>query len=365
VSSRLSAAAAALVCLAIPACGGDETPAGAPAPPEASADTDCVAPGTPSDQPVSPPRGAGTLPYGFNDHAGLVGELSVAEDAELHRRAGSTLWRVAIDWRFAEPEPDELELETHDAIYCEALARGVRPVFHITGAPGWAAEPGDCPVPACIDPPRSEALGDLRKLAGLVAERYPGAAAIEAWNEPNLATFWTEPDPEAYAKVLEAIHEGVRATDPTMPVLGGSLSNTTRTDATRMSYRPFLRRLYAAGGARWMDGLAFHPYPVEPLGSDRERFTRSMADARRLARDPIWVTEVGLPVTDGISEGEQATTSRAIYDRLADTPGVRAVIFHTLVEAREEAGEGTGFGWLVPEGEELVPRPVWEEFAGR
>ena len=366
MSSRFLAAGAALLTLATGACGGGDPPApGAPAPPERSANTGCVEPGSRSQREVSPPRGASDLPYGFNDHAGLVGEIPIAEDAALHERAGSTLWRVAIDWRFAEPEPGEIELETHDAIYCEALARGIRPVFHITGAPDWAADDQECPVPTCIDPPARDALGALSDFAGRVAERYPGAAAIEAWNEPNLATFWAEPDPERYTRVLEAIHDGVKAADPSMPVLGGSLSNTGRTDATRMDFRAFLRRMYAAGAARSMDGLAFHPYPVAPLGTDGERFTRSMAEARALAREPIWVTEVGIPVGGEVDEAEQAATVRGIYDRLAGDRRIRALIFHTLVEAREEAGEGSGFGWLVPTGDDLEPRPAFEEFAGR
>ena len=136
----------------------------------------------------------------------------------------------------------------------------------------------------------------------MLAERYPRAAAFEAWNEPNLATYWAVPDPERYVSVLTAIDDGVKSTGSAIPVLGGSLSNTGNTDETRSDFAPFLRRMLAAGAAEHMDGLAFHPYPIEPLGAHGERFDETMGRLRRALRaggagnEPIWITEVGLPV---------------------------------------------------------------------
>jgi hypothetical protein len=352
------------------ACGTEDvrTP-GAPSPPEASAETECD---DLEGEPGSPPleRDAdGALPYGFNDHAGLVGSIPVAEDAELQQEAGSTLWRVAIDWRFAEPEAGEHSLETIDAIYCEGLARGIRPIFHITGAPEWAADLGGCPLVSCIYPPADSALGELREFAALVAERYPRAAAIEAWNEPNLATFWSVPDPERYVEVLTAIDDGVESTGSEIPVLGGSLSNSSRGDSTRADFGPFLREMLARGAADHMDGIAFHPYPIEPLGSPGERFGDTMARLRRvLARGdaeelPIWVTEVGLPVRGQIGAEDQERTLAGIYSRLSAQADVVAVVFHTLLEGEERHGAGSGFGWVVPTDEGIDPRPVFERFA--
>ena len=361
----------AALALFVSGCGDDRgLEPGGPAPPEASAETDCEELGG-GGESAPPVRQAGKPPYGFNDHAGLVRSIGVAEDAELLQRAGATLWRVAIDWRFAEPEPGVLELETHDAIYCEGLARGIRPVFHITGAPDWAADQGECPVESCIHPPAVDALDDLAEFAGAVAERYPDAAAIEAWNEPNLANFWSEPDPHGYADVLAATYDGVKEAVPSMPVLGGSLSNTSGSDATRHEFAKFLAEIYEAGAAEHMDGLAFHPYPIAPLGSPGERFRSTMAELRRTMRaageggEPIWVTEVGLPVEPGISEADQARTMRGIYGRLAAAPDVEAVIFHTLLDDADASADAGSFGWIKRgEDGDLEPRPVYEEFGG-
>ena len=369
----IAAMAALAIALEAAACGTEDVPEpGAPAPPEADAETDCPElAGNPLPEPFAR-RPGGELAYGFNDHAGLVGSIRVGEDAELQAQAGSTLWRVAIDWRFAEPERDEIALETHDAIYCEALAQGIRPIFHITGAPEWAADPGGCPLVSCLYPPRDEELAELRELATEVAERYPEAAAIEAWNEPNLATYWARPDPKRYAEVLEAIDSGVAAAGSRIPVLGGSLSNTSRDDATRADFAPFLRRMMAAGAGADMDGLAFHPYPIGPLGSGRDRFESTMARLHRALRAagegamPIWITEVGLPLGPDVNEEEVARTMTGIYEQLAANQRVQAVIFHTLLEGESAAGAGEGFGWLVRNEDGSVDaRPVYERFSER
>ena len=369
----IAARAALAIVLAVGACGTGEVPEpGSPTPPEADAETDCPElGGDPAEEPFSRPPG-GELAYGFNDHAGLVGSIRVGEDAELQAQAGSTLWRVAIDWRFAEPVRDEIELETHDAIYCEALARGIRPIFHITGSPEWAEDRGGCPLVSCLYPPRVDELAELRELATLIALRYPEAAAIEVWNEPNLATYWARPDPARYVEVLEAIDSGAAAAGSEIPVLAGSLSNTGRDDAGRADFAPFLRRMMAAGAGHHMDGFAFHPYPIGPLGSRRERFESTMDRLERALRAsgegdmPIWVTEVGLPVGPTVGEEEVARTMSGIYERLADDPRVQAAVFHTLLEGESDAGSGDGFGWLVRnEDGSVEARPVYERFAER
>lgn len=362
---------AAVAAAAASACGDEEALTGAPVEPPVGQRTDCPELGGAAPATRATPRG-GPPPYGFNDGAALNGALPASRAAALQERVGAELWRVALDWRFAEPERGELELSAHDAVYCEALARGIRPIFHITGAPAWAADDsGACPTPSCIDPPQASALDDLRAFAELVAGRYPELAAIEAWNEPNLAAFWTQPDPARYASVLAAIDEGVDAAGTGVPVLGGSVSNTgrTSTETGRYGHAEFLDGMYAAGAADHMDAVAFHPYPLAPLGSSEERLTRTMAELRRALRRngdagrPIWITEVGLPVGAGVSREEQARALREIYDRLAADRDVEAVLFHTLLDGPGATGAGSGFGWLVDGPGGIAPRPVYREFA--
>lgn len=385
--SAASLAVVLTLALALPACGEDGRAERTPAPPGPAAATDCPALGGGSAAGGSvraggpghrPATGAadddGEPPIGFNSHASLDGAIPIPVEAALQRRAGATLWRVAVDWRFAEPEPGRFELDTHDAIYCEATNRGIRPILHLTGAPDWAADSSArCPVPSCIDPPLPEALGELRSFAAHVARRYPQAAAIEVWNEPNLPTFWTAPDPRRYVEVLAAIAAGVERADAEMPVLGGALSNTGRDDPEtgRYAFERFLSEMYEAGAARHMDGLSFHPYPLRALGSTGERFGQTMWRLRQVIRRagdrdrPLWITEVGIPVGEPGALTEQAQTMEGIYDRLAQDKAVEAVVFHTLLERPGDIASGTGFGWIEPRDSDLFPRPVYCRFAAR
>jgi hypothetical protein len=121
-----------------------------------------------------------------------------------------------------------------------------------------------------------------------------------------------------------------------------------------------------------MDALAFHPYPIAPLGSPGERFSETMARLRRAMRtageggEPVWVTEVGLPIGPEIRAVDVARTIDGIYARLSGEPEIEAVVFHTLLEGESAAGGGDGFGWLVPAGGgELEARPVYERFSAR
>ena len=277
---------------------------------------------------------------------------------------------MAIDWRFAEPERGELSLETIDAIYCEGLARGIRPIFHITGTPEWAADEGGCPLVSCLYPPTEAAVDDLRDFAATVAERYPRAAAIEAWNEPNLATYWAVPNPKRYVEVLTAIDDGVKSTGSPIPVLGGSLSNTGQNDESRSRLRP-VPAPHAQGGC----GRA-HGRPRLPPLPDRAarvrgqplRARRWLACAGRCAPAAPAASRSGSPKSGcrwaahrqrgpGADDGRESTSGSRTE------PDVVAVIFHTLLEGESEAGSGDGFGWVVPTEAGIELRPVYEHFA--
>jgi polysaccharide biosynthesis protein PslG len=369
-------------------CGSSKPPVTACVPKgtdACGARTDCEALGNSgqlrSGHPTSlrdPAAGQGVA-IGFNDSAYLAGEATASEDAELERRAGSTLWRVPLDWGAVEPKPGELHFQVPDAIYCAARAAGVRPIFHITGIPAWAGPPGlVCPVP-CLQPPAPGHDRDLSDFARAVARRYPEAAAIEAWNEPNMHQFWPHPDPARYTAVLRAIYAGAKSGDPRIPVLGGAVSNA-QTDDPRtgdLSLSHFLEAMFATGAGAYMDGLSIHAYPIHPLSDPRELFRPSLDEARRaaagagLGASRIWITETGVatPPTDGGSvpftpEG-QADTLLEMFRTAEGAPDVDAIIFQTLVAPNDLVPSPAGYGWVSqpdPSGA-FHPKPVYCRFA--
>jgi len=253
------------------------------------------------------------------------------------------------------------------------ITEGVRPLLFITKTPRRFTRHnttasrsnvlGCGTTDECWTPPRSDALGRLAILARDLAIRYPLAAGIEVWNEPNLANpFWgtDAPNPEHYAKMLNAVHDAVKGVNPAMPVIGGALASTGR-DGTANGYgllslRTFLRRMLAVGAQTNMDGFSHHPYlgpyPSSFSGQaaqDQELLRRIKASQQQIIdayadvglgidERVLW-TEAGASTTDGWTPERHAAWI-AQHFRLADTNDpllplasrTDAAMFHETVE---------------------------------
>lgn len=316
------------------------------------------------------------LPYGFNDAAPLVGQLTIAEDLRFHEIAGSSFIRVALDWGAVERTPGRFDFARSDEIYCAASKKGLATLFHVTGIPLWAVPVDGKPcsrAAACVQPPAAERLDALTEFAAIAAARYPAALGFEAWNEPNLPIFWPDPDPAAYVEVLGSIYKGVKAGAPETPVLAGSVSNQEADDPTSgaLALDTFLEGMVRAGGAEFVDALSIHLYPIGSLGSAQDRFTPQLAAARPFASAldvPIWVTETGVTTESGafsppVSEEVQAAELMRIYELLESVPEVEYVGFHTLLDPNAAVLGGPGFGWFATQGPTSArPKPVVCEF---
>lgn len=313
--------------------------------------------------------------FGLNDNA--VPHLATAEeDAELNSRVGATTHRISVDWRWVERYPGVYSWGRTDEIYRADLARGIRPILLLLFAPTWALEdPAQCNqwLENCAYPPGRQHDDAWRNIAAMLATRYPEAAAIELWNEPNLAGFWSPaPDVGRYTELLKSGYEAIKEVNPAMPVLtggfAGSPSSVKDGDITvEVSLREFVQGVYEHGGKDFMDGIAFHPYP----GGLNDSFFFKSFDDVRFIRDaygdrekPLWVTEIGLstsgpPRPQLVTEAEQALGLRHFYRNLAKMPDVRASIFHTLIEPRggdPEEDREPGFGIMRANRE---PKPAF------
>lgn len=309
--------------------------------------------------------------FGFNDNSVAAQLTSPARDADLNARAGANVVRLTFDWRFAEPHQDDYRFGLYDDIYRESLARGVRPVFVVLFAPSWALDPATpCNQWAsdCRLPPGRANDGELAEVAARVAERYPQAAGIEVWNEPNQIHFWKSgPDPGRYAEMLRAVYGAVKAVNPAMPVVGASLSDNPD-GRYGIPPGPYLRALYGAGVKGHMDAISFHPYPHVP-----GLMNKTFEQVRSLRRDfgdaetPLWITEVGVTTSGQNSDwpaswlatpAEQASRLVAAYRKIVAMPDVEALMLHTLVEPRGDTllSPHPGFGVLRPD---LTPKPAY------
>lgn len=296
--------------------------------------------------------------FGYSDNATLSQDLTPAQDANLLARGGANSARIDVDWTWVEQARGKLDLSLYDPIYRAWLQRGVRPLLDVMGSPRWAWPPwtwcfagSQCHVPP--DRSKNAAWGNF---VGAVAARFPRAAGIEVWNEPNTRAFFsTGVDPQRYTELLRIASQAVRRVAPGMPVIGGALAPVLddQQSGDAFGLRPFVQAMYANGARGAMDGISLHPYPRgRPDGAVYQALDEVLA-ARDEAGDsvPLWLTEVGASTTDGYSERRQATVLGDLIPRLMRRPEVAAVYVHTLLDrAGSDSDPETGFGVLRANG---------------
>ena len=296
--------------------------------------------------------------FGFSDNATLTQDLTPAQDAALLSSAGANSARIDVDWTWVERVPGKLDLSLYDPIYQAWIDRGIHPLLSVMGSPHWAWPPWTfcLGADACHVPPDRSKDAAWAHFVGAVAQRYPLAAGIEIWNEPNTRAFFsTGVDPARYTELLAGARQAVKSVAPTMPVLGGALAPimSDKTSASSYGLRPFLRAMYSAGARGLMDGISIHPYPQNrPDGRVYEAIDAAL-ETRDDAGDavPLWLTEVGASTTGGYSEHQQAAVLGDLVPRLLRRPDVAGVYLDTLADTGgSRADPETGYGVVRPDG---------------
>lgn len=282
--------------------------------------------------------------------------------------------RISFGWRWVEPYKDQYHWGHYDKMYRAYLARGIRPVFTILFAPWWTWDPSvSCNQwrENCKYPPGRAHDGEWREIAALLAARYPDAAGIEIWNEPNLHWFWApRPDPARYTELQKAAYEAIKAVNPAMPVVNGGLLSVGRTNALGLTAHDFLAEIYRHGGRDSMDAINLHPYPV---GLDKRYFlntfakVRSVRDANKDARKPLWVTEFGFTTTGTdprymVTPEEQALGLVDHYRAMRVMRDVDLLALYTLIDPKgrgsvyDPRDPNVGYGLVDPD---LRPKPAF------
>jgi hypothetical protein len=294
-----------------------------------------------------------SLPFfGYSDSY-AVQTLGADYSADLARKGGSDVLRLVLDWRETQPSPGVWRWDLYDRVYNALRARGARPLWIIGFAPRWAWPPGtSCTGSSCLFPPGSAHDGAWREFARRVSQRYPEAAGIEVWNEPNLSVFWRPyPDAARFTRLLKLAHAAIKEARPSMPVIAGGFNNIQTTGNSGIALETYLRSVYSHGAKGNMDAIGFHPYPVT---LDDALLDRSFAQARRVRgefRDdsPLWVTEIGLTTTGAgtaVTEQQQADGLVRLYRKIRSMNDVEAFLVHSLVEENRLLGEIAGYGVL-------------------
>lgn len=264
---------------------------------------------------------------GLNTHLVWAPPGSVGPVLAEIRGLGVDLVREELPWRLVEPEQGRFDWRQTDALMEAASRRGIDVLGILAYSAPWASSD-----PEGDDhryPPRDPA--DYARYAAAVVGRYgPEGSfwrergelerrplrAVELWNEPWAHSTWKpDPDPEAYARLVRAAAEAIRAVEPetTIAIAGDLLQ--VRTDGAVVGWLDELLQVDPTL-PRAVDAYSVHPYPDPRTAGPYDDREDPRWDFRRieLLREiddslPVWITEIGWSTADtddSVSEEVQA-----------------------------------------------------------
>ena len=207
--------------------------------------------GIPDGLPEPIPHGGAKL--ALNVYLSQYGNEELA--TTLEEIAGMGVGVVKQPFSFEEP----FDWDEADRMVNAANDHGLQLIPLLDGNPATSFDP----------PPKPETFADW---AGAFAARYgEWLTHYIIWDEPNLASHWGgEPaNPAAYAALLAAAAEAIRAADGDAVIVAAPLAPTRESGPNNLADPLFLQELYEAGAGDAFDVVAGKPYGFD--GGPEER----------------------------------------------------------------------------------------------
>jgi len=363
--------------------------------------------------------------YGFNALLNGSAPGDIDEDFDRVTGGGGNVLRMTLPWcglldhqplatppdkwKWGGTGPDDPMATGYDGVVREAKERGLKLVFSVIDAPKWdsGSKPeenvkcvqdplfeGDKSAKPSANPPDPQLRSYWESFVGAVLARYGpihddprtpettqlGIAnsplmAIEAWNEPNLPTFWgslKDPkkwygeQPERFADIVSWTYEELkgRGLDDDVKLTAGGLSPSGRyPDNDTVSAAGYARAAFAHIDPAVVDAISLHLYAstAESTRQANNRVQRqyeAVSDtldnvSQRFEGKKRWITEIGFPssrfkpdaVAKHTSEATQRQRLLESFERFALGKKVDMFLIHTLYDPIDgEGGEANNFG---------------------
>jgi hypothetical protein len=300
---------------------------------------------------AAPPAG-----LGFTSGASFLGldDATLNNEFGAGRQIGASWVRVVVNWAAIETAPGVFDWGNTDRVINAATAQGYSVLAVLGGTPGWAQGGVASPLPGAVplDP------NTFGAFAGAAAAHLGDRVdSYEVWNEPNIPTFFAPVDAARYTGLLRAAYPAIHNADPDATVLSAGLATTMDFGSWTVAPVTFLRQMYAAGAAGFMDAVALHPYTFpftvenDPNGqwAQVDQAYATMA-ANGDGGKKIWITELGAPTGNGpmaVSEDAQAAIIGSSLNKASTLPYIGPVFVHSLRDAGTDPADAEqNFGLL-------------------
>jgi hypothetical protein len=229
-----------------------------------------------------PPQHVVSINPKLGVHTRLTDEVEpwkIQRTLAMVREMGAS-WTVEYFlWAAHEPARGVYDWTHADLVVDHAVNQGITVIARLGYVPEWARPPRTSHL--YLDENDFDAFATF---AAAFADHFRGRVNyIIVWNEPNLSQEWgyRPVDPAAYTDLLRRTYTAVKATNPSVKVLGGALAPTLAPAGSEWGLNDldFLQAMYDAGAAPYFDILAVHSYgwtfgPDEPPAVDSVNFRR-------------------------------------------------------------------------------------------
>lgn len=296
-----------------------------------------------SPAPTLPP--ASKPNYGVQIHLFFDGDKR--ETLQWAQDLGVGWVKQQVEWDAVELGKDYFVWKELDTAVDACNLFGFKVLLSVVNAPGWLRmeKQGS-------GPPTDYA--EFSRFMHRLASHYRGrVTAYELWNEPNLAREWQgdELDADRFVALVAEGARAVREADPDAIIISGAPGVTGVNDGVEaIDDREFLRGMYEAGVAQWVDGIGAHPYgfanppdaswhdPTHVSSSHNDHpsffFRDTLEDYRAImleygdAERQIWVTEFGWASTENM--GQMDTTNWEHADEISEAQQAEYIVraFH-------------------------------------
>ncbi|MBQ6534423.1 MAG: hypothetical protein IJI37_04570 [Opitutales bacterium] len=167
--------------------------------------------------------------------------------------------RCQTGWAKTEKQKGVYNLKWLDDIVDNLLARGIKPWFNVGfGNPIYMGEmlnpTGVGYVPLYFG---DECVNAWKNYIDALSKHFKGRVQyFEIWNESNIDSFWQpkKADPKKYVELVQITGGIIRKNIPDAKI-GAVISG---------SFRSYIARFLEAGGGKYIDFFAVHPYCVVP-----------------------------------------------------------------------------------------------------
>ncbi|MDR1868485.1 MAG: beta-galactosidase [Treponema sp.] len=220
------------------------------------------------------------------DYSGVVHAVrtKTQEEYALLDYLGVNWTLHTFNWNQIEHEQGEWNFTDFDSLVDNANAAGVKMIGLLAYDNRWIHE--DNKMRRYIPPHKTEHFLQYVKKT---VEHFRGrVSAWCIWNEPNFH-FWKGTDDE-FIEIARLTADAIREVDSEVIILGGGFNRGVFGLPEK-----FIRKLFENGAMDKADGIAFHPYEINPV-----RTASLYSKFRKISEDygfgdKIWLTEVGYP----------------------------------------------------------------------